>query len=182
MYNSHTHTHSLSPHTHAYTHTYTHACMDTHTHTLSLSPHTHAYTHTYTHACMDTHTLSLSHVHTHTHTHHTQEAKCSDHNQEVGKLKEEIGSLNIKVKWAQNKLKSETEAHRVSGLVVSGTGLTFSNLDHCYTPMLKMLCGKDLVRDLSPKLMVLSSKITTSTTENLHGSKSDDWKFGMLSN
>lgn len=28
-------------------------------------------------------------------------------------MKEEVSSLQIKVKWAQNKLKTETEAHKV---------------------------------------------------------------------
>lgn len=33
---------------------------------------------------------------------------------EVEKLKDEINSHVIKVKWAQNKLKSETDAHKVT--------------------------------------------------------------------
>lgn len=32
--------------------------------------------------------------------------------EEVSKTKSEVSSLNIKLKWAQNKLKSETEAHK----------------------------------------------------------------------
>ena len=32
--------------------------------------------------------------------------------EEVSKTKAEVSSLNIKLKWAQNKLKSETEAHK----------------------------------------------------------------------
>ena len=42
-----------------------------------------------------------------------QEAVCSEHVHELSKHKEEIGSLNIRLKWAQNKLKTETEAHKV---------------------------------------------------------------------
>ena len=33
---------------------------------------------------------------------------------EVEKLKEEVSSQVVKVKWAQNKLKAELEAHKVS--------------------------------------------------------------------
>lgn len=33
---------------------------------------------------------------------------------ELEKLKDEINSHIIKVKWAQNKLKSETDAHKVT--------------------------------------------------------------------
>ena len=32
--------------------------------------------------------------------------------EEVSKTKSEVSSLNTKLKWAQNKLKSETEAHK----------------------------------------------------------------------
>ena len=32
--------------------------------------------------------------------------------EEVSKTKNEVSSLNTKLKWAQNKLKSETEAHK----------------------------------------------------------------------
>ena len=32
--------------------------------------------------------------------------------EEVSKTKSEVSSLNIKLKWAQNKLKSESEAHK----------------------------------------------------------------------
>lgn len=42
-----------------------------------------------------------------------QEAQCKEQTQEISKLKEEVSSLGIKVKWAQNKLKTETEAHKV---------------------------------------------------------------------
>ena len=44
---------------------------------------------------------------------HSQEARCAELGQELAGLKEEVSSLNIKVKWAQNKLKSETESHKV---------------------------------------------------------------------
>ncbi len=42
-----------------------------------------------------------------------QEKSCSELSRENGRLREEVGSLNIKVKWAQNKLKSETDTHKV---------------------------------------------------------------------
>ena len=56
------------------------------------------------------HTLTPSHPHTVV---YSQEAKCVELGQELAKGKEELSSLNIKVKWAQNKLKTETEAHKV---------------------------------------------------------------------
>lgn len=43
----------------------------------------------------------------------SQEGEVSRLTREVEKLKEEINSHLIKVKWAQNKLKSEAEAHKV---------------------------------------------------------------------
>ena len=42
-----------------------------------------------------------------------QENQCGKQAQELTKVKEEVGSLQIKMKWAQNKLKTETEAHKV---------------------------------------------------------------------
>lgn len=42
-----------------------------------------------------------------------QDARCNQLSQELAKHKEEASSLNIKVKWAQNKFKMETEAHKV---------------------------------------------------------------------
>ena len=42
-----------------------------------------------------------------------QEAHCTQLTQDLAKEKDEVSSLNIKVKWAQNKLKAETEAHKV---------------------------------------------------------------------
>lgn len=33
---------------------------------------------------------------------------------EISKLKEEVSSLNVKVRWSQNKLKAETETLKVS--------------------------------------------------------------------
>ena len=90
---------------------------------LTLHTHTHSHLHTLisSHTCTHPHILTPSHLHTpissHTHTHpHTvvyQEAKCVELSQELAKGKEEVSSLNIKVKWAQNKLKTETEAHKV---------------------------------------------------------------------
>lgn len=43
----------------------------------------------------------------------SQEGEVSRLTREAEKLKEEISSHLIKVKWAQNKLKSETDAHKV---------------------------------------------------------------------
>lgn len=43
----------------------------------------------------------------------SQEGEVSRLTREVEKLKEEINSHLIKVKWAQNKLKSEADAHKV---------------------------------------------------------------------
>ena len=42
-----------------------------------------------------------------------QESRLSEQAKELAKLKEEVSSANIKVRWAQNKLKTETDAHRV---------------------------------------------------------------------
>ena len=103
-----THTHTLTS-SHLHTHILTHTC--THPHIITPS-HSHILTHT-------AHTLTSSHLHTlissHTHPHTVvyQEAKCVELSQELVKGKEEVSSLNIKVKWAQNKLKTETEAHKV---------------------------------------------------------------------
>ena len=41
-----------------------------------------------------------------------QESIVKEKAEEVSKTKGEVSSLNIKLKWAQNKLKSETEAHK----------------------------------------------------------------------
>ena len=41
-----------------------------------------------------------------------QESVVKEKAEEVSKTKGEVSSLNIKLKWAQNKLKSETEAHK----------------------------------------------------------------------
>lgn len=45
-----------------------------------------------------------------------QEAEVSRLTREVEKIKEEINSHLIKVKWAQNKLKSEMDTHKVNEL------------------------------------------------------------------
>ena len=42
-----------------------------------------------------------------------QDKQCSELTREVSKLKDEVSSLSIKVKWAQNKLKTETDGHKV---------------------------------------------------------------------
>jgi uncharacterized protein YlxW (UPF0749 family) len=44
---------------------------------------------------------------------HMQEARSNQLTQELTKEKSEVSSLNTRVKWAQNKLKTETEAHKV---------------------------------------------------------------------
>ena len=38
----------------------------------------------------------------------------SEQAKELARLKEEVSSLNIKIRWAQNKLKTETDAHKVT--------------------------------------------------------------------
>jgi predicted nucleic acid-binding Zn-ribbon protein len=42
-----------------------------------------------------------------------QESKLSEQSKEVARLKEEVSSVNMRVRWAQNKLKAETDAHKV---------------------------------------------------------------------
>ena len=42
-----------------------------------------------------------------------QESRCNQLSQDLSKEKEEGKSLSIKLKWAQNKLKAETETHKV---------------------------------------------------------------------
>lgn len=46
----------------------------------------------------------------------SQEGEVSRLTREVEKLKEEINSHLIKVKWAQNKLKSEADTHKVMSM------------------------------------------------------------------
>ena len=103
-------------------HTYVHTCTSTHTHTYS---HTHLHTHTHSHR--HTHTHNHTHLHTLTHTHaHTQltsavlsdlttlpcqETALKERGSDLSKVEAELSSLNIKLKWAQNKLKVETEEH-----------------------------------------------------------------------
>lgn len=43
----------------------------------------------------------------------SQQSLVAEHTKELVKLKEEVNSFTIKLKWAQNKLKAETEAHKV---------------------------------------------------------------------
>lgn len=43
-----------------------------------------------------------------------QEAEVNKLTREVEKIKEDINSHLIKVKWAQNKLKSEMDTHKVN--------------------------------------------------------------------
>lgn len=47
-----------------------------------------------------------------------QEAEVNRLTREAEKMKEEINSNLIKVKWAQNKLKSEMDTHKVNELLV----------------------------------------------------------------
>lgn len=49
-----------------------------------------------------------------------QEAEVNRLTREVEKMKEETNSHLIKVKWAQNKLKSEVDTHKVNGLHRAG--------------------------------------------------------------
>ena len=78
-------------------------------HSLTSSP---SFPHTLTLTPSFPHTLTLTPSHPHI-VGDPQEAKCVELGQELAKGKEELSSLNIKVKWAQNKLKTETEAHKV---------------------------------------------------------------------
>lgn len=55
-----------------------------------------------------------------------QEGEVSRLTREVEKLKEEMNSHLIKVKWAQNKLKSEADAHKVSCCALSPPGCVFT--------------------------------------------------------
>lgn len=55
------------------------------------------------------HTSTLS-----THCIHTPHTQASEHQKQLSQVREEVNSLNIKLKWAQGKLKTETEAHNVS--------------------------------------------------------------------
>ena len=43
-----------------------------------------------------------------------QETEASSLQKEIEQLKEEVSSQGIKVKWAQNKLKTELDSHKVS--------------------------------------------------------------------
>ena len=44
----------------------------------------------------------------------SQETEASSLQKEIDQLKEEVSSQGIKVKWAQNKLKTELDGHKVS--------------------------------------------------------------------
>lgn len=48
----------------------------------------------------------------------SQDGEATRLNREIEKLKEEINSHVIKVKWAQNKLKTEMDSHKVSEVVL----------------------------------------------------------------
>lgn len=41
-----------------------------------------------------------------------KESSLREKNEELAKVRGEVNSLNVKLKWAQNKLKSESEAHK----------------------------------------------------------------------
>lgn len=47
-----------------------------------------------------------------------KESETSKMSREIEKLKEEMNSHVIKVKWAQNKLKAEVDLHKVSILIL----------------------------------------------------------------
>ena len=98
-------THSLTP---SHPHTFT----PSHPHTTPSLPHTLTSSHLHFLTLTPSHPHSLTSSHPHTVV-YSQEAKCVELGQELAKGKEEVSSLNIKVKWAQNKLKTETEAHKV---------------------------------------------------------------------
>ena len=80
--------------------------------------HTHAHTRTHTH--IHTHTCTYTYAHAHA---CPQETRCSQLTLELTKEKAEVNSLNIKVKWAQNKLKTDTEAHKVNNCSVVASGV-----------------------------------------------------------
>lgn len=48
----------------------------------------------------------------------SQDGEATRLNREIEKLKEEINSHVIKVKWAQNKLKTEMDSHKVGEMVL----------------------------------------------------------------
>lgn len=48
----------------------------------------------------------------------SQDGEATRLNKEIEKLKEEINSHVIKVKWAQNKLKTEMDSHKVGEVVL----------------------------------------------------------------
>jgi len=45
----------------------------------------------------------------------SQETRCSQLSQDLNKQKEEVNSVGIKLKWTQNKLRTESEAYKVCG-------------------------------------------------------------------
>jgi hypothetical protein len=50
-----------------------------------------------------------------------QESKLSEQSKEVARLKEEVSSVNMRVRWAQNKLKAETDAHKETKAQLTAT-------------------------------------------------------------
>lgn len=48
----------------------------------------------------------------------SQDSEATRLNKEIEKMKEEINSHVIKVKWAQNKLKTEMDSHKVGEVVL----------------------------------------------------------------
>lgn len=48
----------------------------------------------------------------------SQDGEATRLNREIEKLKEEINSHVIKVKWAQNKLKTEMDSHKVGEVML----------------------------------------------------------------
>lgn len=48
----------------------------------------------------------------------SQDGEATRLNRDIEKLKEEINSHVIKVKWAQNKLKTEMDSHKVGEVVL----------------------------------------------------------------
>ena len=89
---------------HTYVHTYIRTCTSTHTHTHTHL-HTHTLTQTHAHAQLTSPVLSdLTAL-------PCQEAALKERGSDLSKVEAELSSLNIKLKWAQNKLKVETEEH-----------------------------------------------------------------------
>ena len=77
-----------------------------------------------------------------------QESRLSEQAKEVTKLKEDVGSANIKVRWAQNKLKTETDAHKVHVHKFTLDGCVHGNTDCMFTGRVSV-CSQDTKSQLA---------------------------------